>query len=332
MRPGAGREEHPARDGDRPERRRRSPAIRSGSSKSCGTCSRTPPSSRPRAGASRCVSQRSGSHARDEPSPTRGVGIAAEFLPYVFDRFRQQEGGTRRRYGGLGLGLAIVRHLVELHGGSVTAESDGEGRGATFKVILPLQAASSPPNVPERRPVGSPVQPAARLDGIRVLVVDDEPEARELFASILETAGAHVITASSASEHSQFSTETCRTCSCSDIEMPDEDGYELAERRSRSPTIGERSSTRSPSLPMPETEDRLRALDHGYQWHLSKPVEPSELVKSSRRWPTHRLARRGCISRGATRSRAETGPPAPSEDRISYGPRRVPADRGMRRP
>ena len=139
----------------------------------------------PEGGRVRLRLTQAGSHV--EMSVTdRGVGIAPEFLPHVFDRFRQQEGGTRRRYGGLGLGLAIVRHVVALHGGSVAAESEGEGRGATFKVSLPAQAATVPSESRERpRPLG-PIVTGARLDGLRVLVVDDEAEARELFTSILE--------------------------------------------------------------------------------------------------------------------------------------------------
>jgi signal transduction histidine kinase/CheY-like chemotaxis protein len=221
--------------------------------------------------------RRSGSQQELAVTDT-GVGIATEFLPYVFERFRQQEGGSRRRYGGLGLGLAIVRHLVELHGGSVSAESDGEGRGATFRVILPVQAPKRAEAYPEHRAGVTPAKSAARLDGIRVLVVDDEPEARELFASILETAGARVMTASSASAALAILDGDVQDVLVSDIEMPDEDGYELVgkalalaqDRGARLNTVAVTAYAR--------TEDRLRALDHGYQWHLSKPVEPSELV------------------------------------------------------
>jgi signal transduction histidine kinase/CheY-like chemotaxis protein len=207
-----------------------------------------------------------------------GVGIAPEFLPYVFERFRQQDSGSRRRFGGLGLGLAIVRHLVELHGGSVSAESEGEGRGATFRVILPVQATQAAEVSAERRQSSAPATSAGRLDGIRVLVVDDEPEARELFASILETAGARVVTAGSASDALAILEGAVQDVLVSDIEMPGQDGYELVgkalalahDRGARLNTIAVTAYAR--------IEDRLRALDHGYQWHLSKPVEPSELV------------------------------------------------------
>jgi signal transduction histidine kinase/ActR/RegA family two-component response regulator len=221
--------------------------------------------------------QRSGS--RLEMSVTdSGVGIAPEFLPYVFERFRQQDSGSRRRFGGLGLGLAIVRHLVELHGGSVSAESEGDGRGATFRVVLPVQATQAAEVSAERRPSSAPATSAARLDGLRVLVVDDEPEARELFASILETAGARVVTAGSASDALAILVGAVQDVLVSDIEMPDQDGYELVgkalalahDRGGRLNTIAVTAYAR--------TEDRLRALNHGYQWHLSKPVEPSELV------------------------------------------------------
>jgi signal transduction histidine kinase/CheY-like chemotaxis protein len=221
--------------------------------------------------------QRSGSRLEMAVTDS-GVGIAPEFLPYVFERFRQQDSGSRRKYGGLGLGLAIVRHLVELHGGSVSAESDGEGRGATFKVVLPVQAVKPAEVFAERRAASAPVPSAARLDGIRILVVDDEPEARELFASILETAGARVVTAASASDALAILDGAVQDVLLSDIEMPDQDGYELVgkalalanDRGARLNTIAVTAYAR--------TEDRLRALDHGYQWHLSKPIEPAELV------------------------------------------------------
>ena len=207
-----------------------------------------------------------------------GIGIAPEFLPYVFDRFRQQEGGTRRRYGGLGLGLAIVRHLVELHGGAVAAESDGEGHGATFTVVLPLQAAIASSEPPERRWPATPVMTGARLDGLRVLVVDDEAEARELFTSILEHAGASVITASSAEEALTILAAGPLDVLMSDIEMPGADGYQLAARAlAQARDRGTRLNTIAVTA-YARTEDRMRALEHGFHWHLAKPVEPSELV------------------------------------------------------
>src|SRR6185436_2820386 len=155
-----------------------------------------------------------------------GAGIAPAFLPHVFEPFRQAEAGTRRRYGGLGLGLAIVRHLAELHGGSVAAESAGEGQGSTFRVRLPVALGDQPPpGGAPAVPVPRGARPSARLDGIRVLVVDDEHEARELFASILAGAGAAVVTAASAGDARRALAGEPVDVLLSDIEMPGEDGY-----------------------------------------------------------------------------------------------------------
>jgi signal transduction histidine kinase len=207
-----------------------------------------------------------------------GLGISRDFLPYVFERFRQAEAGSRRRYGGLGLGLAIVRHLVELHGGTVTAESAGENAGATFRVSLPIRparvdtgAAHAP--APGARPRGD----GAPLDGLRVLVVDDEADARELFASILESSGATVLTAPSAEDAMDLLRSGPVDVLVSDIEMPDEDGYSLLERA---------NAERNGALPLAaiavtayaRTSDRRRALEAGFRAHLAKPIEPSELV------------------------------------------------------
>ncbi|MGB2715249.1 MAG: ATP-binding protein [Vicinamibacterales bacterium] len=206
-----------------------------------------------------------------------GVGIDAEFLPFVFDRFRQAEGGSRRRYGGLGLGLAIVRHLAELHGGTVTAESEGEGKGSTFRVQLPIRVPRTIPPaqgaVPDRT---APQNDTARLDDVRVLVVDDEQDSRELFASIVERAGAIVQTASTAEEALRIiETDTVQVL-LSDIEMPGDDGFELLKRA--------RQSTATPTFvaiavtAYARSVDRRRALDAGFDQHLAKPVEPAELV------------------------------------------------------
>jgi CheY-like chemotaxis protein len=220
-------------------------------------------------------------HARAGYRPARGgAGISPEFLPFVFDRFRQGESGSRRRYGGLGLGLAIVRHLVELHGGTVSVASDGEGKGATFSVSLPdrapqARAAIQAPGASEAL-VGS----AERLDGVRVLVVDDERDARDLFVSILESAGATVASATSAAEALPILESQPIDVLLSDIEMPGEDGYQLLART---------SVTRVPGAPRPiaiavtahtRAADRRRALDAGFQWHLPKPVEPTVLVST----------------------------------------------------
>jgi signal transduction histidine kinase/CheY-like chemotaxis protein len=208
-----------------------------------------------------------------------GVGIDPEFVPYVFERFRQGEAGSRRRYGGLGLGLAIVRHLVELHGGTVTAASEGAGKGATFRVILPARAprADSRPEQPSASTIVHTAAPT-RLDGLRVLVVDDDDDARDLFASITGAAGARVTVAPSAAAAIRLLGEQEFDVLLSDIEMPDRDGYELLEmvqpiaRRRAMPltTIAVTAYARA--------VDRQRALDAGFDWYLAKPVEPSELV------------------------------------------------------
>jgi signal transduction histidine kinase/ActR/RegA family two-component response regulator len=206
-----------------------------------------------------------------------GIGIHPEFVPYVFERFRQADAGTRRRFGGLGLGLAIVRHLAELHGGSVRAESGGEGRGATFHVTLPARAARRDSRTDQ--PAAATIlrrQGRSRLDGIRVLVVDDETDARDLFASILRAAGATVATAGSASEARACMAADRPQVLLSDIEMPGEDGYELvAQARAGSPP---RALIAIAVTAYARDADRRRALDAGFDWHLSKPIEPDDLI------------------------------------------------------
>jgi signal transduction histidine kinase len=206
-----------------------------------------------------------------------GAGIASDFLPHVFERFRQGDAGTRRRYGGLGLGLAIVRHLVELHGGTVMAESAGENMGATFRVTLPVRPARADAGAGYAPMHGArPRSGGVRLDGARILIVDDEADARELFASILESSGASVITASSAEEAMDALRATRIDVLVSDIEMPGEDGYSLLQR-----ATAERNGGHLVAIAVTayaRTADRRRALDAGFKSHLAKPVEPAELV------------------------------------------------------
>ena len=178
--------------------------------------------------------ERNNSHIEIAVSDT-GAGIKPEFLPHVFDRFRQADQQTTRHHGGLGLGLAIVRHLVELHGGTVEADSAGEGQGATFVVNLPIVPVYQKDNFAER------VHPAARdtrtsydcperLDGLKVLVVDDELDTRELFRVGIGHCGAEVVTASSAQEALEAMEEERPNLLISDIGMPGEDGYELIKK------------------------------------------------------------------------------------------------------
>jgi signal transduction histidine kinase/CheY-like chemotaxis protein len=212
-----------------------------------------------------------------------GAGIEAEFLPYVFDRFRQADGSTRRQYGGLGLGLAIVRHLVELHGGTVAAASAGEGLGATFTVRLPLMAAYQLEAEEARsRDAASPqalaVEWPDRIEGLKILVVDDEADTLELLKLSLEQCGAHVTTASSSSEALGVLSQEVPDVIVSDIGMPFEDGYEFIRKvRALPPERG----GRIPAVALTayaSTQDRLRVLRSGYQMHVAKPVELTELT------------------------------------------------------
>jgi CheY-like chemotaxis protein len=212
-----------------------------------------------------------------------GPGIPADFLPHVFERFRQLESGTTRRHGGLGLGLAIVRHLVEQHGGTVHVESEGPGRGATFTVRLPVaQPRSTPADAaPSRRSASFPSvrAPAApTLAHRRMLVVDDEEDNREVLKVLLEESGAHVITAASAAEAFQVLRELRPELLISDIGMPDEDGYGLISRVRALPSAEGGGVLAVALTAYARVEDRTRALTAGFDMHVAKPVEPAELL------------------------------------------------------
>ncbi|HEX7177505.1 MAG TPA: ATP-binding protein [Pyrinomonadaceae bacterium] len=225
---------------------------------------------------------RRGSDVRLKVSDT-GQGIAPEFLPHVFERFRQADGSTTRAHGGLGLGLAVVRHLVEQHGGTVSAESAGAQQGATFTVNLPITAVSTPPEKVESKAgdgAGREQQPNGSnlLDGVRVLVVDDQPDARELLSMVLQYAGAEVLTADSATAALDTLRRTRLDVLVSDIGMPDEDGFHLIGRLRSLPTE-EGGATPAIALTAYATEeDRQRSISAGFEDHLPKPVEPAELV------------------------------------------------------
>jgi PAS domain S-box-containing protein len=215
-----------------------------------------------------------------------GAGISPDFLPYVFDRFRQLDASTTRRHGGLGLGLAIVRHLVELHGGTVRVKSPGDGQGSTFIVALPLSIAHLTPAEGQRiHPVaevddGDPCSEDSNLDlrGIRILVVDDEPDARETLRQILEHCNGEVETADSAAEAIRKLEAWRPDVLLSDIGMPGEDGYELIRRvRELPPERGGRTPAAALTA-FARGEDRRRALRAGFQMHLAKPVEIQELA------------------------------------------------------
>src|SRR6267142_322376 len=224
--------------------------------------------------------ERRDSMARITISDT-GQGIRRELLPFVFDRFRQGETSIGRRYGGLGLGLAIVRHIVELHGGGVDAESAGEGRGATFTVDLALTAAQADTVLPEpvrrrldREAVGRPVA----LDGLRVLIVDDEADARELMRMVLRSSGADVRAATCAEEAFEQLEQWHPDILVSDIGLPGDDGYMLIQKLREQQAQHGRAIPALAVTAYARAEDRARALAAGFQMHVAKPLEPADLV------------------------------------------------------
>lgn len=217
-----------------------------------------------------------------------GDGIDPAFLPHVFDRFRQADGSTTRRHGGLGLGLSIVKHLVELHGGAIKAKSPGVGKGATFIVELPVApirtevaGANAPGGSVRRHPTARLEDQHdcfPRLDGVRVLVVDDDPDARELMRHVLGDCGAEVLVASDADSALTTLREERPAVLVSDIGMPGSDGYDLirsvralpAEQGGRTPALALTAFARP--------DDRRHAIAVGYQIHLAKPADPAELI------------------------------------------------------
>jgi PAS domain S-box-containing protein len=229
--------------------------------------------------------ERINSHVEVTVSDT-GKGISADFLPYLFDRFRQEDGTPSRKYGGLGLGLAIVRHLSELHGGTVSAESAGEGQGAAFRVSLPLMIVSQPGGVlasgltrvhpTAGQPLPFDCPPV--LGNVRVLVVDDEPDACEILSVILEQCGAEVKAVNSAPEALEALQDWRPRVLLADIGMPGEDGYALLRRVRALPPEQGGTTPAAALTAFARTEDRVRALSAGFQIHVPKPVEPAELV------------------------------------------------------
>jgi len=205
-----------------------------------------------------------------------GQGIKPEFLPHVFDRFRQEDGSISRRHGGLGLGLAIVRHLVELHAGTVEAHSDGEGKGARFVVRLPAREVLGQPR-PSDTPASGVLTPAM-LSNVRVLVVDDDPSSRELMSGMLEGYGARVSLADSGQAALTVLFAQRPDVLIADLGMPGMDGYALIEQvRALDPDFG----GQTPAIAVTahaSAQDRLKALQAGYQNHVAKPVEPEELA------------------------------------------------------
>ncbi len=213
-----------------------------------------------------------------------GVGIAPDFLPHIFERFRQADAGTTRTYGGLGLGLAITRHLVELHGGTIEATSEGLGRGATFRVSLPVMFAQG--TVAPRPRLGfddrlSPGTIVPNLQGIRILVVDDDSDALTLVREILETTGADVTTVASAKEALQCVEETRPDVLIADLGMPDMDGFELISRLRHARNKAIRDVPAAALTAYARSDDRVKALRTGFQMHLAKPIDPGELMAAA---------------------------------------------------
>ncbi|HYF34564.1 MAG TPA: PAS domain S-box protein [Prosthecobacter sp.] len=236
----------------------------------------------PRGGRVQILLERVNSHLEVSVTDT-GVGISPEFLPYVFERFRQADASSTRRHSGLGLGLAIAKHLAELHGGSIRAKSGGPSQGSTFTVILPLAVLHFSPEDRDRRHPAHQGEPALLgdlpdLKGISVMVVDDEEDARKLVALVLSKAGAIVRAAASAAEAREILAANVPDVLISDIGMPDEDGHSLMrsiralppDRGGKVPAIALSAYTR--------TEDRIRAISAGFQMHLPKPADTLELL------------------------------------------------------
>lgn len=231
----------------------------------------------PRGGKVQVVAARVNSHVQISVSDT-GEGIDAEFLPQIFERFRQADASTSRHHEGLGLGLALVKQIVEFHGGRVTATSDGKGKGARFTLVLPLAIMKPTAVAEETHPLAASHQrsdgPISRLDGLRLLVVEDNVDSLQMVANLFEAQGATVITSTNAIEALSFATSQTFDAIISDIGMPGRDGYEfikdLRARGISAPAVALTAYARS--------DDRTKALSSGYQSHIAKPVEAAELL------------------------------------------------------
>jgi CheY-like chemotaxis protein len=221
------------------------------------------------------------SHVEVTVSDT-GIGIPPEFLPHVFERFRQADAGITRERGGLGLGLSIARQLTEMHGGTIEASSAGPGTGATFRVKLPLMivhpSASEAERVHPRTSFTVGPIPVGDLHGIHVLAVDDDADALALVSELLEAVGARVSTAQSAAEALQQLASEVPNVLVADLGMPQTDGFQLIEQIRRHADRAVRDIPAAALTAYARSDDRVKALRAGFQIHLAKPIDPSELV------------------------------------------------------
>jgi CheY-like chemotaxis protein len=231
----------------------------------------------PRGGLVQVTLRKVNSHVHVQVSDS-GQGIAPELLPHVFQRFRQGDASATRHHGGLGLGLAIVKNLVEMHGGSVEASSEGANLGSVFTVRLPLAMAGAYPEPVADAPELAQDRMEGLLDGLDILVLDDEADARDVVQRLLEDAGANVTTAATAGDAiALLNRGLTPDIILSDIGMPELDGYDFMRRvRGMNGAIAEVPAAALTALA--RVEDRKRALMAGYQTHLAKPVDPAELV------------------------------------------------------
>jgi signal transduction histidine kinase/CheY-like chemotaxis protein len=227
--------------------------------------------------------ERVNSHIEIVVSDT-GIGIRPDFLPHVFERFRQADAGFTRQTAGLGLGLSIVRHIVEMHGGSVQVVSDGEGKGTTFRVRLPLMivhdATIREPREHPRTEKQTPLTGLKNLTGIRVMAIDDDEDALGLLRVVLEAAGADVVTLSSAADALKRVSDVKPDALVVDLGMPQIDGFDFITRIRASADAEVREIPAAALTAFARSGDRTKALDSGFEMHLAKPVDPGELVAS----------------------------------------------------
>jgi len=225
--------------------------------------------------------ERVNSHVEIVVSDT-GIGVSADFLPHIFERFRQEDSGSTRQHGGIGLGLAIVRHLVELHGGTIHAASGGRDQGSTFRVRLPVMIVHHETPLEQRvHPTTESVGMATQLPdlhGVSVLAVDDDADARSLVSETLGTRGADVVAVESVEEALQMLAQHRPDVLLADIGMAHSDGFSLIKRIRQSDDHKLREVPAAALTAYARAEDRMKVLQSGFQMHLAKPVDPAELI------------------------------------------------------